>query len=103
MKKKPIPQLFYPSKEIEKAVITSPPDGMPILSQFGAELPRMDRFGVLKTKDKKARKEIKELRAEVESLTRILRTLGRLNYLVPSYKACTLKEKEDLCDFLLKD
>lgn len=99
----PAPVLSYPSPEIEKTVITSPPDGIPISSQFGTELPSMDRFGYLKTKDKKARKEIKELRAEVESLTRILRTLGRLNYLVASYKTCTLKEKEDLCDFLLKD
>ena len=66
------------SKKIEKAVITSPPDGMPILSQFGAEFPRMDRFGVLKTKDKKARKEIKELRAEVKDLKKAFKILGKI-------------------------
>ena len=73
------------SKKIEKAVITSPPDGMPILSQFGAEFPRMDRFGVLKTKDKKARKEIKELKEEIREVKiflAVIKTLLINNHLV---------------------
>ncbi len=99
----PAPVLRYPSKKIEKEVITSPPDGMPILSQFGAEFPRMDRFGVLKTKDKKARKEIKELRAEVERLAKILKTLGCETYHKTSRSVDAHDEREELLDFLFED
>ena len=63
----PAPVFRYPSRKMQEAVITSPPDGMPKL--VNDQLYATDEIGYLKVKDKKARKEIKELKEKVEDLT----------------------------------
>ena len=60
-------------------------------------LPQMSKNGVLKTKDKKARKEIKELRAEVAKLNRMLSALGKM---VLNDKLVTTVEKYELFKYI---
>ena len=60
-------------------------------------LPQMSENGYLKTKDRKARKEIKELRAEVERLNRMLSTLGKM---VLNDKLVTTVEKYELFEYI---
>lgn len=87
------------SKKIEKEVITSPPDGKPIpfTTDFDQNVYACDENGYLKTKDRKARKEIKELRAEVERLNRMLSTLGKM---VLNDKLVTTVEKYELFEYI---
>lgn len=106
---KSIPHPSYPSPEMEKRVKSFSPDGNPIpfaehpnysidFATFPHPLPRISSDGHLITKDKKARKEIKELRAEVERLSKLLRSLGRTTI---TSRPLLFLEKDELCNFLL--